>query len=143
MRLTWKDAVTTLFVAAIVAIYAAFLNGTGLWLISSARGTTAAVLVLGFVGGCALSAASGVNSAAQPRWARVLTTTASILGVAALIAAVIGLITGSTFMLAVLVTATLALWLIATVRHAFTAPGGPVSGRDVHEVIQPEKTTGH
>lgn len=143
MRLTWKDAVTTLFMAAIVAIYATFLNGTGLWLISSARGTTAVVLVLGFVGGCALSAANGVRSTAQPRSARVLTAIASTLGVVALIAGVIGLITGSTFTLAVLVTATIALWLIATIRHAFTAPREPVSGRDVHEVIHPEKTAGH
>ncbi len=56
MRLTWKDAVTTVFMGVIVAVYAAFLNGTSLWLISSARGTTAAVLVLGIVGGCALGA---------------------------------------------------------------------------------------
>ena len=64
MRLTWKDAVTTLFVAAIVAIHVTFLNGTSLWLISSTRGTTAAVLVLGFVGGCALSAPGGVRATA-------------------------------------------------------------------------------
>jgi hypothetical protein len=77
MRLTWKDAVTTLFVAAIVAIYVTFLNGTSLWLISSTRGTTAAVLVLDFVGGCALSAPGGVRATAQPRWARVLSAIAS------------------------------------------------------------------
>jgi hypothetical protein len=47
MGLTWKDVVTTVFVGGIAAIYAAFLTGTGAWLISSARGTTLAVLVLG------------------------------------------------------------------------------------------------
>ncbi len=68
MRLTWKDAVTTLFMGAIVAVYVAFLNGTNLWLISSARGTTAAVMILGLVGGCALSA--GAQSTERGLWGR-------------------------------------------------------------------------
>ena len=38
MGLTWKDGITTLFMGAIAAIYLAFLRGTDLWLISSARG---------------------------------------------------------------------------------------------------------
>jgi hypothetical protein len=36
-------------------------------------------------------------------------------------------------------SATIALWLTATIRHAFTAPAEPVDMRDVHEVIHPEK----
>lgn len=139
MRLTWKDAVTTLFMAAIVAGYVAFLNGTSLWLISSARGTTAAVLVLGFVGGCALSTAGDLYTGTQSRSSRAFMAVATTLGVVALITAVVGLLTGSTFALAVLVTATIALWLTATIRHAFTAPREPVDLRDVHEVIHPEK----
>jgi hypothetical protein len=58
MRLTWKDAFSTVFMAAIVIIYVAFLNSTTAWLISSARGTAATVLVLGIVGGCGMSAAA-------------------------------------------------------------------------------------
>ena len=45
MGLTWRDGVATLFMAVIAAIYVAFLGGTSAWLISSARGTTTAVLV--------------------------------------------------------------------------------------------------
>ena len=142
MMLTWKDAVTTLFMIAIVAIYVTFLSGTSLWLISSTRGTTAGVLVLGFVGGCALSTPGGVRATAQPRWARVLSAIASTLGVVELAAAVIGLVISSTVALAVLVTATIASWLIATIRHAFTARREPVSGPDVHEVIHPDKAAG-
>lgn len=41
MRLTWKDAVSTVFMAAIVVIYVAFLNSTTAWLISSACGEVA------------------------------------------------------------------------------------------------------
>ena len=44
--------------------------------------------------------------------------------------------------LAILVVATLALWLVATARHAFTPPAVPDGGRHTHEVIHPEKT-GH
>ena len=136
MRLTWKDAVSTVFMAAIVVIYVAFLNSTTAWLISSARGTAAAVLVLGMVGGCAMSAAGQYQG--TQAWA--YTSFASVLGAIALVAGVIALITASTAALAVLVVATLALWLAATVRHAFTPAAGPGGGRDTHEVIHPEKT---
>jgi hypothetical protein len=58
--------------------------------------------------------------------------------------AIVGLITGDTTALAVLMAATIAAWLAATTaRHAFTAPPGPAPGRDTHEVIHPEKTTVH
>lgn len=135
MSLTWKDAVTTLFMGAIVAVYVAFLNDTSLWLISGARGTTAAVLVLGIVGGCALSTASDLYTGTRSRAARAYVAIPTALGVVALLAGVTGLISGSTVALAVLVATTIALWLTATVRHAFTVRAEPVSGRDVHEVI--------
>jgi hypothetical protein len=139
MRLTWKDAVSTVFMAAIVIIYVAFLNSTTAWLISSARGTAAAVLVLGFVGGCAMSAAAELYQGTR---ARTYTSFASVLGVIALAAGVVALITAITVALAIRVVATLALWLAATARHAFTPPAVPGGGRDTHEVIHPEKT-GH
>ncbi len=139
MRLTWKDAVSTVFMAAIVVIYVAFLNSTTAWLISSARGTAAAVLVLGMVGGCGMSAAAGQD---QGKRARAYMSFASLLGATALVAGVIALVTASTVALAILVVATLTLWLAATVRHAFTPAAVPGGGRDTHEVIHPEKT-GH
>jgi hypothetical protein len=51
---------------------------------------------------------------------------------------VIALITASTVALAVLVAATLALWLVATARHAITRPAAPGS-RDAHEVLDLQK----
>jgi hypothetical protein len=140
MRLTWKDAVATLFMAAIVVVYAAFLNGTSAWLISTSRGTTAAVLVLGWIGGCALGGLAEAYTGARSPAARAFTAIATVLGLAALTAAILGLITGGTVALAVLVAATIALWLVATIRHAFTTLPRPVPGRDVHEVIGPDKT---
>jgi hypothetical protein len=137
MRLTWKDAVSTVFMAAIVVIYIAFLNSTTAWLISSARGTAAAVLVLGMVGGCGMSA---VAEQYQGTRARAYTSFASVLGATALVAGVIALITASTAALAILVVATLTLWLVATVRHVFSPAAGSGGGRGMHEVIHPEKT---
>ncbi len=136
MKLTWKDAVSTVFMAAIVIIYVAFLNSTTAWLISSARGTAGAVLLLGMVGGCAMSAAGQY----QGTQARGYTSFASLLGTTALVAGVIALITASTVALAVLVVATLTLWLVATVRHAVTPAAVSGGGRDTHEVTHPEKT---
>jgi hypothetical protein len=137
MRLTWKDAVSTVFMAAIVIIYAAFLNSTTAWLISSARGTAAVVLVLGMAGGCGMSAAPEQH---QDNGARAYTSFASVLGAAALVAGVIALITASTVALATLVVATLALWLAATARHALTPRTVPGGDRDTYEIIHPEKT---
>ena len=136
MRLTWRDAVATVFMAAIVVIYVAFLNSTTAWLISSARGTAAAVLVLGMVGGCGMSAAGARYQGGQDRTYAGAT---SLLGAAALIAAVVALITASKVALAALVAATLALWLVSTVRHAL-APPAP-GGDGAHEVIHPEKAS--
>ncbi len=140
MRLTWKDAITTLFMAAIVAVYVAFLNGTSLWLISSARGAAAAVFVLGVVGGCALSSAGDLYTGTQSRSTRAFVALATLGGIIALVAAVLAMITGATAALAILVVATLALWLIATMRHALPAPP-PALDRDTHEVVHPETAT--
>jgi hypothetical protein len=100
MGLTWKDGVTTVSLGVMAAVYMAFLHGTGLWLISSARGATLAVLALGIIGGCTVA-------------------------------------------LAVLVAATGALSLGATVRHAVMAPPVPPRNRDTHEVIRAERAARH
>jgi hypothetical protein len=130
MRLTWKDAVSTLFTAAVVVVYVAFLSGTSAWLISSGRGAVTAVLVLGVVGGCALGQAADLYQGRQRTSQRIFRAVETLLGAVALVAAVVGLISGATAALTVLVVATLALWLTATIRHAFTVPGelGPTPG---------------
>jgi hypothetical protein len=137
MGLTWKDIVTTVFMGAIAAVYAAFLGGTSGWLISSARGTTLAVFVLGMVGGCMLSAAGDLFRGPQSRAVRAWRVIASFLGTVALAAAVAGMASGSTVALAILVATTGALWLIATGRHMLMAPHDPVRTRDDHEVVNP------
>jgi len=135
MRLSWKDVVTTVFMGAIAAVYATFLGGTSAWLISSARGTTLVVFVLGMIGGCMLSAAGDLYRGPQSRVVRAWRLIAPVLGVVAFAAAVAGLASGSTAALGVLVATTGLLWLIATGRHVLMAPHGPVRTRDNHEVI--------
>lgn len=140
MGLTWKDGLSTLFMGAIAAIYLTFLHGTDLWLISSARGTTTAVFILGMVGGCMLSSAGDLYQQKHPsRAVRAWRVIASLCGVVAFAAAVAGLASGSTIALAVLVGATGALWLASTMRHALMAPPGPARSRDTHEVIHPDR----
>ena len=138
MGLTWKDGVSTLFMGAIAAIYLTFLHGTGLWLISSARGTTAAVLILGMVGGCMLSGAGKLYQGQQSPTVRAWRAIATCCGGLALAAAVAGLVSGSTVALAILVAATGVLWFAATLRHALTVPPGSARSRDTHEVIHQE-----
>jgi hypothetical protein len=128
MRLTWKDAIATVLTAGIVALYAAFLSGTTLPLVSSPRALAAVFLIVGLtacaVGGTALTADM------KARW---VVYAGGTLGGIAFIAALITVVTGSGFVLAVLVGTTVALWLMATLRHTFT---GPVRADD-------ELLTGH
>jgi Flp pilus assembly protein TadB len=94
-------------------------------------------------GGCEqkrAESASGATEQYQDKGTRAYTSFASVLGATALVAGVIALITASTVALAILVVATLALWLVATVRHALIPRAVPGGDRDTHEVIHPEKT---
>lgn len=140
MRLTWKDGVATVFMAGITAIYIAFVNGAGWPLVASARGTAAAILILGAVGGCAFGAASDI-AGRQKAPNGLLITLSGLLGLTVLTAGIYALVTASTQAVALAFAATLAVWLTATLRHAFVTPTPPASGRDTHEVIDPDRTT--
>ncbi|MFI9846665.1 hypothetical protein ACIHFD_57260 [Nonomuraea sp. NPDC051941] len=114
MRLTWKDALATVVASTNIAIYVAFTQGADLPVIGSVRGAAGAILLLGMVGGCALST---VGEEFMGRGGAYLCLTSTLGGVA-LIAGVLALITASELALAVLFYATIALWVMATVRHA-------------------------
>jgi len=129
MMLTWRDAVTTLLAAAVIAVYLAFLDGTNLWLISGVRGTAVTVLLLGLTGGYVLGTAGHLAAEADSAAVRVYLAFAGLLAMAALAAAVAGLATGSPAALAALVAMTIVLWFVVTVRHAFTLPAYRGGGR--------------
>ncbi|QYC41834.1 hypothetical protein Nocox_21140 [Nonomuraea coxensis DSM 45129] len=120
MRLTWKDALATVAAGVNVAVYVAFTQGADLPIVDSVRGTTGTILLLGVVGGCMLGAAPETFQRGG-----LYRGVAGTLGVVALLSGVIALITAGEFALAVLFYTTIALWLMATVRHAFTPARTP------------------
>src|ERR1019366_5891250 len=116
--LTWRDAVSTLVLIVILIAYAAYLQGTSLLLISSAWATTAVVGVLGI--GRAVTAAGDLYTRPQPRPAAVFRRITTVIGMIAITAGMIGLITDSAFALKILVMATIVFWGTATIMHVFT-----------------------
>ena len=109
----WKNAAATILTGLIITAWAVFLNGTRPWPWLNARGTTAVVLGLGI--GVWFLYASSIGTKSR------LATAFSHL---ALIAAVIGLITGSTAALAVLAVGAIALWLAGTA-YIISYPANP------------------
>jgi hypothetical protein len=116
--LTWRDAVSSLAILVIVIAYAAYLGGTTLLLISSTWATSAVVLVLGI--GCAVVAAGDLYTRPQPRLGEVFRRITTVLGTIAVIAGLIGLVTGSAHALEILVVVTITLLGTATFWHVLT-----------------------
>ncbi|MFD1930256.1 MULTISPECIES: hypothetical protein [Nonomuraea] len=119
MRLTWKDAVATTLVCAIVVVYALFVAGADLPVIHHVGGTTSVIVMLGTVAGCEMSRGDLYTRPRSPATLLYIVL-ACTLGIAALLSSVIALVTASETALLVLFAATVALWLISTVRHAVT-----------------------
>lgn len=116
MTLTRKDTAATLLTALAVLVYAAARQGWGVPLVGdSRRWAAAAILVLGMAT-CSL----GRHGAGGPT-----TIVLSLLGVAALLFAVVAIATASTLWLALLTVAMVGLWLATTARHVVEgAPRG-------------------
>jgi hypothetical protein len=110
-RRLWKNAAATILTGLIIVTWAVFLNGTRPGL--TARKATVVVLLLGIIVGALYAWSIGTES-----------RLATALSYLALIAAVIGLITGSTVALAVLAAGTIALWLAGTA-HTIIYPANP------------------
>ena len=118
MNLTTRDRVATLLVAMAVLTY-------GLWLTGFVGGLTAgsvaiAVLVLGV-----LASASAVvpGFMALLHGSRVYLAVASLLGLAAFASGILTVVNATEVTLAILVIATVVLWVVATVRHATVHQG--------------------
>lgn len=121
-RMGWLNAIATILTGVIVGIYVVFLGGTSSRLILTARWTIAVVLVLGISAWAlyALDSHTRDSETRSPASQDFEGSATTIEGIA-LLTAVIGLITGSTVALAVLVAGALVLWLIA-IRRATTRP---------------------
>ena len=131
MRLTVRDGLATLFVAAAEMVYVLWVTGAAMtgW---SVRVTAAVVFTLGFAA-CltdqkqmaVVYGATGEGHRPPPAYVVL----ASVVGALALVAGVIALVTGSAAMLATLAASMGGLWVIATARHELTSGSGRVPQR--------------
>jgi hypothetical protein len=118
-----RDRIASALVAAAVLTYT-------LWLVmvddpgeSAIRAVVATVLLLGF----AASATAVVPGFGELiHGSRTYLAVASLLGLAALAAGVVALVDVNTMMLAVLVTATVVMWAMASLRHVRASSAIPV-----------------
>lgn len=111
MGLTVKDLISTIGAILVALIYYANAKGMDLAIISSTRGTIAALLIVGFAM-CALGAKIPEGGMGSPMMILM-----STLGGVALLLAVIGLITGNKSFVVILAALTLIMWVISTIRH--------------------------
>ncbi len=117
MRLPWRDASATLFVALGVAIYAAWALGSPVPGFGSPGSIAVAVLVLGLAG-CAPAVIPGFDELLHG--SRTYLALAAALGLIAMVSGVWCLVTGDAVALGILVAATVVLWAVSTVRHLRT-----------------------
>jgi len=126
MRLTWRDGLATLFVAAAATLYALWQTGTAVAGMST-RVLGAVVFGLGWAGCMSdqreMASVYGAGGRRHAPMAYVVV--ASLLGAVALLSGIMTLVSASETMLAILVAATVALWVLATIRHAMTSQGHP------------------
>ena len=126
MRLTIRDGLATMFVAAAAAVYVPWLTGAAMtgW---SARVIAAVVFGLGFAACLTDQTQMAVVYGAThegPRQPMAYGMLVSVLGALALVSGAIALVTGNAVMLAALAASMAGLWVIATARHMLTAGSG-------------------
>jgi hypothetical protein len=135
MRLTWRDGASTLLTAAVVGLYWAYLADANLPLVAGPRALAGTVMVIGLAA-CAIGGGDLTAATERSRYGRVMGAFAAVPGVAGLVT----IITGDTVALAIMVGSVVVMWLIATIRHAVTAPA-QISDKDLHRMIDREHDT--
>ena len=128
MRLTWRDGVTTILAVAAVAIAVAVTQEWDWPLLGS---VTAGVVVLGAVGWamCIL----GGRSTTEWSMKNPFTVTMAVLGSAALVLIVIGIVTGSETVFVSLAVVTVVMWMASTTAHAIRRRPAMPEQRVQHE----------
>ena len=120
MSLTWKDGLATAFVSAAVVVYLLSQGGGTVAGLSGPRALAVAIFALG-IGGCytaksAMEDVYGVGGKSRPPLFYVVLV--SVLGAVTLVAGIVAISAGSSGPLATLMGAMVALWALATIRHA-------------------------
>ena len=131
MRLTVRDGLATVFVAAAAAVYLLWVTGAAMtgW---SVRVAAAAVFGLGWTACVTDQPQMAVVYGAARGGRRPLAAYAVLvsgIGALALVTVVIALVAGSAAMLATLAASMGGLWVIATARHALASGSGSPSRR--------------
>jgi hypothetical protein len=115
--MTWRDGLATAFILVAIVIYALWLAGVEVFGLG-VRGIGAIVLGLGLAASV-IAVVYGVGAGLLDAHKAYLAA-ASVIGVLAGVVGVATLLDRSETMLGALVVATVALWAMATVRHAIT-----------------------
>jgi hypothetical protein len=119
MRVTWRDGLSTVAVAAATVLFLLWENGSAAQGLS-VRALAGIVFALGWVG-CVSDGAhmASVYVPGPDRTAPMSYSVAiSILGLVALVAGILAIVGPSETAIGVLVVAMLGLWAMATLRHA-------------------------
>jgi len=111
MTLTRKDAAATVLTAFVVLTFAAIHESWNVGLIASSHRSAAGAITL--IGALTCGLGTGGGGAAR----RLL----AVLGAAALVLAVLSIVTGSLTLLSLLVVDIVLLWAGSTLRHAWHA----------------------
>ena len=122
MRFTWRDGLATLLVAAAAVLYALWATGALMPGVST-RWMTVIAFALGVAACTANQRELGeVYGATRegPRPPGLYIALATALGIMMLVAGILAFVLASEATLVTLVAAMMALWLIATGRHALT-----------------------
>jgi hypothetical protein len=134
MRFSWRDGLATVFVGAGATLYLVWLSGVEIPGLSTPRGVAAVVFGLGLA--ASVTAVVYGVGAGLLRASKVYLAIASLIGLVALVAGVIALASINETMLAALVAATVALWIMSTTRHAISAEQQPRGDSTVSEPLE-------
>lgn len=122
MRLTWRDGIETMLIAAVVLVTLAVTQAWGWPLLGTPRAGVVAVGVLGI----AMCSVAGSRAASKDPF--IVTTT--VLAVVTLGLIVAGLIAGTETLLVALAITLVVMWVLTTLRHAIEGsqtPGQPAA----------------
>lgn len=122
-RLTFKDALATLFTLAAVLVYVLWATETA-FTDTGTRTIALTVFALGFAGCMSneRSMASMYAGGSDRTVSMTYVVTSTLIGFLALVAGLAAMLTGSEAMVATLVVATVTLWILSTVRHVVARP---------------------
>lgn len=126
MRLTRRDRLATLLVAAGALVYLVWFTANGAHDETDVRVVTGIVLALGFVAS-ASAVVPGFEGLVHGSKAYLVVS--SLLGLGAFAAGIAALVTGREVWLLLLVVTTVVLWAMSTMRHV--AAGGTAAPRGI------------